>query len=510
MNVAEKLVEILEEEKIEHIFGIPGEQIMPMYKALSESEIQHILTRHEQAAAHAADAYYRSSGKVGVCISTAAPGALNFTMALATAFKDSIPILVLTGDNDLDKRNTDYFQSIPQFEMFKHITSESFSPLNGTEAVFCLRVALFYLKNNPKGPIHINLSKDVLLSEEFEDHDLCTLCENDLSKIVDAQKLIDKAQKPLFILGAGAVSQKIAIRAFAEMYKIPVVTTFHGRGILDESDDLNLGMIGIRSTPRAKFAYENSDCIIALGIKASERTLQEIPDYLIHVNINKDVLVGKYPIHGKVEDFLLEINLKKADWLDEILKIPNEIEIEGIYDDLKPQAAINSILNKYPNNIVVSDAGSHTTWTTLLKKCNDSGKLIFSGGFAPMGYAIPAAIGVAIANLDEKIIVINGDGDFQMNLQELATIKDNNLNIIIFIIDNSEFSILRQWQESFYDMDPYQVELNNPDFLKLASSYGIDAVCVDNIEDLELMLNKEVKGPLVVDVKVLSEDIPLP
>lgn len=159
MNVAEKLVEILEEEKIEHIFGIPGEQIMPMYKALSESEIQHILTRHEQAAAHAADAYYRSSGKVGVCISTAAPGALNFTMALATAFKDSIPILVLTGDNDLDKRNTDYFQSIPQFEMFKHITSESFSPLNGTEAVFCLRVALFYLKNNPKGPIHINLSR---------------------------------------------------------------------------------------------------------------------------------------------------------------------------------------------------------------------------------------------------------------------------------------------------------------------------------------------------------------
>ncbi len=127
-----------------------------------------------------------------------------------------------------------------------------------------------------------------------------------------------------------------------------------------------------------------------------------------------------------------------------------------------------------------------------------------------MGYAIPAAIGVAIANLDEKIIVINGDGDFQMNLQELATIKDNNLNIIIFIIDNSEFSILRQWQESFYDMDPYQVELNNPDFLKLASSYGIDAVCVDNIEDLELVLNKEVKGPLVVDVKVLSEDIPLP
>lgn len=510
MNVAEKLVEILEEEKIEHIFGIPGEQILPMYKALSESDIEHILTRHEQAAAHAADAYYRSSSKIGVCISTASPGALNFTMALATAFKDNVPMLVLTGDNDLDKRNADYFQSIPQFEMFKHITSDSFSPLNGTEAVFCLRAALFYLKNNPKGPIHINLSKDVLLSEKFEDYDLCTLCENDLSKIGDAQKLIDKAKKPLFILGAGAISQKIAIRSFATMYNIPVVTTFHGRGILDENDDLNLGMIGIRSTPRAKFAYENSDCIIALGIKASERTLQNIPDYLIHVNINKDILIGKCPIHGKVEDFLLGITLKEADWLDEILEIDNEIEIKGVFDDLKPQAAINLILKTYPDNIVVSDAGSHTTWTTLLKKCDEPGKLIFSGGLAPMGYGIPAAIGAAIANLNEKIIVINGDGDFQMNIQELATIKENNLNIVIFIIDNSEFSIIRQWEESFYDMESYQVKLNNPDFLKLASSYGIDAICVDNLEDLELILSKDISGPLIVDVKVLSEDIPLP
>ena len=165
MNVADKLVEILEEEGIENIFGIPGEQIMPFYKALSTSSINHVLTRHEQAAAHAADGYARSSGKIGVCLATASPGALNFTMAVATAFKDNVPILVLTGDNELKYRGTDYFQTTPQVEIFKNITRASYNPLNGTEATYMLRAALYELKTIPKGPIHINLSKDVLLAE---------------------------------------------------------------------------------------------------------------------------------------------------------------------------------------------------------------------------------------------------------------------------------------------------------------------------------------------------------
>ena len=216
MNVADRIVEILEEERIENVFGIPGEQIMPLYKALSASNINHILTRHEQAAAHAADGYYRSTQKIGVCITTASPGALNLTMALACAFKDNVPILVLTGDNELKRRNTDFFQTTPQAEIFKNITRESYNPLNGTEAIFSLKAALFALKNNPRGPIHINLSKDVLLSEDFEDFDLCYLCEDDLSNIKKAQELIDKSSRPLFILGAGAISQKDNIERIAK------------------------------------------------------------------------------------------------------------------------------------------------------------------------------------------------------------------------------------------------------------------------------------------------------
>ena len=509
MNVADKIVKILEEEEITTVFGIPGEQIMPLYKALSASSINHVLTRHEQAAAHAADGYTRSSGKIGVCIATAAPGALNFTMALATAFKDNVPILVLTGDNELQYRGSDHFQSLPQVDIFKHITKASYNPLNGTEAMYVLRAAIYELKTMPKGPIHINLSKDVLLEEDFNDFDLCYLCEDDLSKISDAQNLIDSAEKPLFILGAGAISQKENIERISKKYRIPVTTTFHAKGIISEDDDLNLGMVGIRSTPRAKYAFENADCIIALGIKASERTLPEIPENLIHVNINKDVLIGDCPIHGKVEDFLLEISFKKTNWLDEILTIPNELEIEGLDDDLSPQAAIKRILNKFDNNITVSDAGSHTTWTTLLKKSKAPRQLLFSGGMAPMGYGLPAAIGASLAT-GEKIILINGDGDFQMNLQELATLKDNNLDVIVFILNNSEFGIIRQWQEDFYDMQAYQIKLNNPDFVKLSSSYGIDAVRVDNLSDLDYLLESDLKGPLVVEVICRSENIPLP
>ena len=196
MQVAERLVEILEENGITHIFGIPGEQIMPMYRALSKSKINHILTKHEQAAAHAADAFTRTSDAVGVCMATAGPGALNLVMGVAAAYKDNIPMLVLTGDNDLNIRDTDAFQSFNLRDIFSNITHENYSPLNGTEAVYALKAALYGLKNNPKGPIHINLSRDVLLSEEFQDFDLCYLCESDMSSLDAAQELILKAKKP--------------------------------------------------------------------------------------------------------------------------------------------------------------------------------------------------------------------------------------------------------------------------------------------------------------------------
>ena len=330
-----------------------------------------------------------------------------------------------------------------------------------------------------------------------------------MSNISGAQDLIDNSEKPLLILGAGAISQAEVIEGITEKYGIPAATTFHGMGVIPERSPLNLGLCRTRATERGKYAFETADCIIGLGIKASERTLPEIPENFIHVNINRDVLVGNYPIHGKVGDFLSKIRFKPVSWIDEISQIDDSYHIEGLDEDLKPQAAIKRILERFPDNIVASGAGSHTTWVTLLKKSQTPRKLLFSGAMAPMGYGLPAGIGAAIAT-GEKVIVINGDGDFQMNLQELATLKQQNLDVIVFIINNSEFGIIRQWEESFYDMEAYQVKLENPDFVKIASGYGIDAVRVDNLDDLEMILDKELEGPLVVEVIVESEDIPLP
>lgn len=510
MNVAERLIEILEENGITHIFGIPGDQILPMYEALSKSKIKHVLTRHEQSAAHAADAFTRTSDTIGVCMSTAGPGALNMVMATASAYKDNIPMLIITGDNDLDKRNENMFQSMPLRNVFENITQESYSPLNGSEAIFALKASLYGLKNNPKGPIHINLSKDVLLSEDFQDIDLCYLCESDMSSLDEAQELILKAKKPLFVLGAGAISQAENIKMLAELYRIPVTTTFNARGIISEDNPINLGLVGIRSTPRAKKAMENADCIIALGSIASERTFPKIDeDKFIHVNINKDVLKGKFQIQGNVEEVIMSLEFNKVDWLDELLAVDNAVEVNGVDDELKPQSAIKRIFESFSDDIIVSDAGSHTTFEMLLYHAKYPNHFLFPAAFAPMGYGIPAGIGASIAT-NKKVIVLNGDGGFQMNLQELATLKENDLDVIVFILNNSELGIIRQWQEDFYNMDAYQTDLVNPNFLKLAASYGIDAVQITTLTDLEYFLKKDLKGPLVVEINVDKENIPLP
>ena len=322
------------------------------------------------------------------------------------------------------------------------------------------------------------------------------------------QTVINKSKKPLLVLGSGAISQRKAIKDLIEANKIPIATTFNAKGIIDENNSLNLGLVGIRGTPRANYAIENADCIIALGSKASPRTFPNLDERLIHVNINKKQLKGDYPIQGSVEDFLFEINLNKVDWLDEILKIDNTTFVDGIGDKtlpLKPQVAINEILNQYQDNIVVGDAGSHITWVTLLKKSSSFGQLLFQADLGPMGYGLCGAIGAAIGNPDKKIIVINGDGDFQMNIQELATIKEYNLNILIFILNNSQYSIIRQHEVNKYDMEPYQIDLKNPDFIKIAECYGLKAKRVEKLEDL-----KNLDDCNIVEVIVSAEDIPMP
>ncbi len=607
MNAAEVLVQLLEKDGVKHIFGHPGEQILSFYKALKGSSIGHILTRHEQGAAHAADAYARSSGNYGLCISTAGPGAMNLIMGVATAFKDSVPLLVITGDNDYSRKDEDIFQNSPLNAVFENITIASFHPSSGRSAVFNLIEALVLLHKKPKGPVHINLSKDILLedvvlddidlrkvidsfeSNVFEDIDYDSVSDLDIfnesisniSSLYDVVNLFDEdsiyhdgkllfrnsfydksddsckkilrdvdnnidlaiekiklSRKPLVIVGNGVVWGKAIekLSTFVSKTWVPIATTFHSKGIISESDKLNLGIVGLRGTSLANYAYENSDCILVLGAKLSERTIascdfDSVNDRIIHVNIDESCLKGNINICMDNSDFLdllldeVESKIYKdkefiryQDWIDEIYSNYEELIVDGIddveenYSPLRPPYAINKIVNRFKGSYFLSDAGTHTTWTTLLSKNDRFGKLLFSGGFGPMGYGLPAAIGVAIAHPVAQVVLICGDGDIQMVIQELATIKEYDLNVSIFIIDNSQLGIIRQWEETVYDMDRYQIDLANPDFVKLAEAYGIDGVKAESKEDLDLAIDKAFYSDhaVLVDVCVCEENIPLP
>ena len=603
MNTAEALIKLLEEDGVKHIFGHPGEQILPFYKALKDSSIEHILTRHEQGAAHAADAYARSSGNYGLCVSTAGPGAMNLVMGVATAFKDSVPILVITGDNDYSKKDEDIFQNSPINSVFEDITIKSFHPSSGKSAIFNLIEALVMLHKYPKGPVHINLSKDILLEViDLDDVDLRGIVDSfghDIFNLVDSSlKIFDEeissfddfydlvnifdnhfiyyggklvfiddfhskfdsfsknsmedvdnninlaiekvklSRKPLVIVGNGIVWGKAIDKLSTLVSKtwMPIATTFHSKGIISESDKLNLGIVGLRGTSLANYAYENSDCILVLGARLSERTIAacdyaDVKDKIIHVNIDEDCLKGNINLLMDASEFL-DVLLKEIeskdyknnefilynDWINEIYSHYEELIVDGIddvednYIPLRPPYAINKIVNAFKGSYFLSDAGTHTTWTTLLSKNDKFGKLLFSGGFGPMGYGLPASIGVAIAHPDDQIVLICGDGDIQMVIQELATIREYDLNVNVFIIDNSQLGIIRQWEETVYDMDKYQIELANPDFAKLAEAYGIDSVKVESREDLDLAIDNAFNSShaFLVDVCVCEENIPLP
>ena len=521
---ADALVKILEKSGIKFIFGHPGEQILPFYDSLRLSSIKHILMRHEQGSAHAADGYARSSGEIGVCVATAGPGALNLVMGVATAYKDSVPLLVITGDVPTDLAGGNVFQEIDLESVFKPITIKTFNVQDSAEAVSSLKLAIKMLKKGKTGPIHLNIPKNIFnqsiryssISKKVE---YCV--DNDLNQLNSAIKKLENSKKPVIVVGAGVIWGNAVneLEKFVKKYDIPVVTTYTARGAISEEDPLCLGMIGHRGTEAANFAGNNCDVIIGLGCRFSERTLSSIKkSEIIHVNLDPDVLIGDYKICASVKEVLTKI--KDADiridpeWLKEINHHKKYHHIITDFNEkpLKPQKAIKEILDGSADSIIVNDAGIHTTYVTLLKKVKKPGSLIFSGGFGPMGYALPASVGVALARAEEKVVVIVGDGGFQMTLQEMATIAQEKLPILICIINNGSLGIIKQWQDLFYH-GRYAVKLQNPDFVALAESYDIKATRLESPGTVRKAVRKALNTnkPCLIDILVDQEEgIPLP
>ncbi len=526
LRCADALIKILEFNNVKFIFGHPGEQILPFYDAMRQSKVKHILMRHEQGAAHAADGYSRASEDVGVCIATGGPGAMNLVMGIATAYKDSVPIIVITGDVPTDIKGRNEFQDIDICAVFRPITLDSYDIKTPEEGILALKSAFETIKYHKKGPIHLNFPKDVL--ENFVDESVIGTLKNenqhqkfDNDTLKNVFKLLENSKKPLILAGAGAVWSHASdvLSKFALDHNIPVATTYHGRGIISEEDDLSVGMIGLRGTNAANYAGKNCDLILGLGCRFSERTMVGIGNCkIIHVNLDEGVLEGNIKIQSDIKEFLevimdAEFKTNKK-WLLKVQEHSNRHHIDTNYSEvpIKPQTAIKEILDAADDSIIVNDAGTHTTWVTLLISVKTPSSLLFSGGFGPMGYGIPGAIGAAFANPDRNVVAVVGDGDFQMTSQELATINEYNLPILVCIINNSSLRIIKQWQERYYDKC-YQVDLINPDFIKLSEAYHIPAMKVDSPGQISSEVYKalSLKKPYLIEIVVdKNEEIPLP
>lgn len=526
---AQGMVRILEEEGIELVFGHPGEQILPLYQALHHSPIQHVLMRHEQGAAHAADGYARATGRVGVCLAAAGPGALNLVMGVATAYKDSVPLLVITGDVSTEFKGQNTFQDVPQVQVFQPITLASYDIKTPEESILKLKEAFHLLKNGKTGPIHLNIPRDVLsgtvgqsiLETEYAPTTSNRRDETSSPGWDEASQLLKTAQKPLILAGAGVLWSGAVekLQEFAQDHKIPVATTYPARGVLPEDHHLSLGLIGMRGTEAANQAGARTDLVLAVGCRLSERTLKGLSETtIIHVNLDEAVLKGKINIKADAGEFLGKIShlkLKNTQkWLDELRGYRSYHTVPTDYDDipLKPQRAINDILESSTGAMVVNDAGSHTTWVNLLGVVGEPSGLIFSGGFGPMGYGLPAAVGVSLGRPEKNVVLVVGDGGFQMTLQELAVISQLQLPILITLINNQGLGIIKQWQELYYD-GPYQVGLENPDFVALAASYGIKGQKIKDPDQLSILVQKalRLKKPYLIEIVVdPDEGIPLP
>ena len=519
IRCADALVKILELNGVKFIFGHPGEQILPFYDALRSSNIKHVLMRHEQGAVHAADGYARVSGEFGVCISTAGPGALNLTMGVATAFKDSIPLIVITGDVDTDLKGKNVFQDVDVEGVFRPITLETFHIEDPYDGILKLKRAVEIIKHGKTGPVHLNFPKDILnaLVDTSAVADKCVECEDvPLNGINDAIKLIEMAERPLILAGTGVIWSHAVdkLRDFSLRYRIPVTTTYSARGVLPEDHPLCLGMIGLRGTTASNFAGKNCDLLVALGCRFSERTVIGIGNPgIIHVNLDGEVMEGDVKVHGDVGKFLDEmegVTVQSTDkWLQELENRKKTYEIRTNYCDIpvKPQRAVKEILDASNDSTTVSDAGTHTTWVNLLKKVTRPSSLLFSGGFGPMGYGLPAAIGAYLADPQKKVVLVVGDGGFQMTMQELAVVAQENIPVLICIIDNSCLGIIKQWQDMHY-RERYEVELENPDFIEIAAAYGIKSKRVNAPGEIfdAVKTALELEEPYLLDIMVDAEE----
>lgn len=539
---AQIFMECLRNQKADTVFGYPGAIILSIYEEFYKcDDIKHYLVRHEQAAIHAAEGYARVSGNCGLALVTSGPGATNAVTGIANAYLDGYPIIVFTGQVTTNLLGKDAFQEVNIIDITKSCTKWSYQVKNVKELGGVLKKAFEIATSGKKGPVVIDLPKDVLEAKtEFDTDIFSTLSNNykepqiDALTIKNTLDLLSKAKKPVILAGGGVVTSCSAkeLTKLSQKFNIPVTTTLMGIGAYNIEDETNLGMLGVLGNYWANKAVSECDVLLALGTRLNDRIIAGIKNcannnaQIIYVDLepspfSKDLIQN--PVTANIKDFLNGLlehadeykTEEKTNWINQISgwkakkvlpKVPSQkmhpyTILEKIYEYTK----------KY-NPIVATEVGQHQMWAAQAFKFKQSGRFLTSGGLGTMGFGFPAAMGAFLADKNALVLDISGDGSIQMNIQELMTCVEYNLPIKVIIINNGYLGMVRQWQEKLYNQHYCGTQISSPDFVKVAQAYGAKGIRVEKEEDIEPALKDaiEYQGPVFIDFITESFDFVYP
>ena len=538
MKGGEAIIKSLVDQGVEIVFGYPGGVLLPLYDVLYDSDLKHILVRHEQCAAHAADGFARASGKVGVCIGTSGPGATNLITGIATAYMDSSPILAIAGQVSSHLIGNDAFQEVDTIGITMPITKHNYQPMKANEIPGMVKSAFYIAGTGRPGPVVLDLPKDVQ-EEEFELESAKDIelpgykptMKGNPRQLKRAAKLIHESKKPVILAGGGIILSGATeeLLQFANIINAPVSTSLMGKGSFPEDNPLSLGMLGMHGRKVSNFIVDECDCLIAVGCRFSDRTTGLLSEFaknakILHIDVDP-AEIGKnvdidVPIVGDAKTILGDL-LKiidpepeqKQEWLNYVKDFKNSCIPRLSFNEvpLKPQQVIKELSEAITDDtIVTTDVGQNQMWMAHYFDVNNPRKFISSGGLGTMGFGFPAAIGAKIAKPNNDVIAVCGDGGFLMVCQDLATIKEYDIPVIIVVLDNRHLGMVAQWQKLFYDERMSHTHLGeSPNFVKLAESFGVKAERIEKPGEMKEAIERAIKSgePYLLDVIIDPDEI---
>ena len=538
MKGARAVVELLEKEGVEVVFGIPGGVLLPLYDELVDAKFRHILARHEQCAGHMADGYARVSRKPGVCIATSGPGATNLVTGVATAFMDSSPLVAITGQVATGVLGADAFQEADSFGIMMPITKHNFRVTDPKQLPKTIKRAFKIATTGRFGPVHVDIPSDILIADipekDLEKDVQIPTPRRNLSQLLDAVKLLENAERPTILVGGGAIWSNAGpeITKLAEILMAPIVTTLMGKGVVPDTHPLVLGVVGMHGRQGANYALHNCDTLLAIGTRFSDRVTGKISDFakntkIIHVDIDASEIGKNVKVHvNLVGDAWTATNaliaglqsrkIKQSEWKKRIKELKEacacDFDLSG--EPIKPQKVIKELSRHLPEDaIVATEVGQNQMWMAHFFEMRGTRQFITSGGLGTMGFGFPASIGAKVAKPDKVVCDVAGDGSLQMTSHEFATAVQNKIPIIVCLMNNGWLGMVKQWQKLFYEKRYMATALGRvPDFVKLAEAYGADAVRVEKASELKEAIKKGTKSdvPFLLDVSIDPEEDILP